>query len=163
MRLHVIQTLGSLALLSVTTAAAPTNDDTTAAESNLFSREVACVPSAEKVTCWNDGHGLVPVGSFSFIMAAAVKGYPCQVQLLTQNFPYSGRLYTLKDGATTGCGKDLSSTSSSYSLSAYKPSCRCSLMGKMLTRAFQFRVEPRRSPFDHRIRFLRHRWGTFAW
>ena len=70
MRLHVIRALASLAFLSVTTAAAPTSDDNTAAESVLLSREVTCVPSAEKVTCWNDGFGLVPVGSFSFIMAA---------------------------------------------------------------------------------------------
>lgn len=80
--------LASLAFLSVTTAAAPTSDDdTTAAASDLFSRDVVCVPSAEQVTCWNDRYGLVPVGSFSFIMAAAVHGAPCQVQPLTQKFP----------------------------------------------------------------------------
>lgn len=121
MRLHVIRALASLVFLSVTTAAVPTSDDTTAARSDLLSREVTCVPSAEQVTCWNDGYGLVPVGSFSFIMAA---GSPCQVQLLTQNFPYNGHLYPLKDGATIDCGRNFPPPSSSHPPSAHKPLCQ---------------------------------------
>lgn len=93
----------------MTTAAAPTSDDTTAAESDLLSRAVSpvsCVPSAEKVTCWNDGFGLVPVGSFSFVLAQKSGNNPCQVTLYTQNFPYAGRSYPLNDdGTTTSCGQ----------------------------------------------------------
>lgn len=105
MHLHVIRALASFALLCVTTVAAPTSDDTTAAKSDLFSRSVACTPSAEEVTCWNDGYGLVPVGSFSFVMSGFGMNGGCQVQLLTQNFPYAGRICQLKDKTTADCGR----------------------------------------------------------
>ena len=105
MHLHVIRALASLAFLYVTTAAAPTSDNTTTAESDLFSRSVACVPSAEEVTCWNDGYGLVPVGSFSFVMSGYGMGAPCQVPRITQNFPYAGRIYPFKDATTTSCSR----------------------------------------------------------
>ena len=150
MRLHIIRALASLAFLSVTTAAAPSSVDTTAAEPDLFSREVACVPSAEEVTCWNDGYGLVPVGSFSFIMAVALGSSPCQVQLLTQNFPYKGHLYPLTDGKTTECGRNLSSPPFPFS---FRTQALVSpfVNGGNTDQSFQSRFEPPRGPLDYRI------------
>ena len=99
MRFHSIRVLAPLAILSATISASPV-DSGIEAESSLITRDVSCNP-INPGTCWSDGYGGVPVGSFSFILDSE---NGCTVTIKTQEYPNHGKVCALDSNGTIDCG-----------------------------------------------------------